>query len=52
MKGKNDVKKIIYVDVRSRKWDKKRLDDLFNALYEEADAEQVKKYFIKGKFSF
>ena len=49
---KKKKEELIYVDIRGRKWNKKTLDDLFKALYMEADSEQVKKYFIKGKFGF
>lgn len=47
-----DENSIIFVDSRGRKWSKACLDELLNALYQEADSEQVKKYFIKGKYSF
>lgn len=45
-------KELIYVDIRGKNWSKERLDDLFKALYDEADSEKVKKYYIKSKFLF
>jgi hypothetical protein len=43
---------IVFVDARGKKWSLASLKELVDALYMEADAEQVKKYYIKGKFSF
>jgi len=52
VRANKDENSIIFVDSRGRKWNKACLNELLNSLYQEADSEQVKKYFIKGKYSF